>query len=142
MSEIDQLKQTIQRSSELSKRGKHDEALALLDSALRSAVLENRTTWIRTLSSHAAVISDSVGDLHRVRRYYEQSLASDPDNYRSLYGLANALQRLGETRLARQYAAKCYRAIRGSENELDSALQDLLLEGWPELAVHDTEAEP
>jgi len=132
MSDLDQLKDTIQRSSELSKQGEDEKALALLDDALTRAVLENKTRWIRTLSHHAAVISDSIGDLHRVRRYYEQSLASDPDNSKALYGLANALQRQGETELAKQYATKCYRSIRDSESDLDRALLELVLDGWPE----------
>ncbi len=134
MSDLDQLQDTIQRSSELSKQGEDERALALLDDALTRAVLENRTTWIRILSHHAAVISDSIGDLHRVRRYYEKSLASDPDNSKALYGLANALQRQGETELAKRYATKCYQSIRDSESDLDQALLELVLHGWPELA--------
>lgn len=132
MSNLEQLKHVIQQSSELSKVGEDEKALALLDDALTRAVRENQVMWVRILSHHAAVISDSIGDLRRVRSYYEQSLASNPENTRSLYGLARALQREGETNLAMQYASKCYESIQNSEDELDRALLELLLDSWPE----------
>ena|SRR5580704_13762459 len=133
MSELDQLKETIQKSSELSRQGKDQNALALLDNALTRAFLENKTAWIRTLSHHAAAISDSIGDVPRVRRYYEQALICDPNSSKDLYGLANALQRQGESELAKLCATKCYQLIRTSENDLDQALLELVLLGWPEL---------
>lgn len=134
MNDLEQLKDVIRRSSELSKVGEDEKALALLDDALTRAVRENRVMWVRILSHHAAVISDSIGDLDRVRRYYEKTLASDPDSSMSLYGLAKTLQRQGETKLAKQYAAKCLQSIQKSENELDRALLELVLSSWPEFA--------
>lgn len=132
MTDLDQLKLVIHQSSELSKRGEDEKALALLDEALTEAICEKRAMWIRILSHHAAVISDSVGDLQRIRRYYEQSLASNPDNARALYGLAKTLQRQGETERAKQCATKCYQALQGSGSELDRILFELVVDSWPE----------
>ena len=133
MSDLERLKLTIQRSSELSRQGQDEEALALLDDSLAQAARENRVMWIRILSHHAAVISESMGDHRRVRHYYEQSLVSNPNNRMALYGLAKALYRQGETELAKQYAAKCYQSIQDSESHLDRALLELVLDTWPEL---------
>ena len=133
MSDLDQLKGVIRQSTELSKLGHDEEALALVDDSLARAIRENRAMWIRVLSHQAAVISDSMGDQQRVRRYYEQSLTSSPDSPMALYGFAKVLHRLGETAQAKEHAAKCYRLIQGSDSELDSALLELVLSSWPEL---------
>ena len=132
MSDLEQLKRVIQQSSELSKLGQDEKALNLLDDSLGQAVRENRVMWIRILSHHAAVISDSMGDHSRIRRYYEQSLASNPDNPMALYGLAKALHRQGETELAKEYATKCFRSVQHSESQLDRGLVELIVATWPE----------
>ena len=132
ISDIQQLKRAIQQSNELSKQGEDEKASALPDDLLARAVREKRVTWIRILSHHAAVISDSMGDVQRVRKYYEQSLASNPDNPMTLHGLAKTLRRQGETELADQCATKSYRAIQHSESEIDRALLELIIDSWPE----------
>jgi tetratricopeptide (TPR) repeat protein len=133
MNELDQLKRIIQRSHELSKSGRAEEALALLDYSLSQAIREKREMWIRLLSRHAAVISDLMGDLQRVRHYYQQSLASDPNDVAALYGLAEALHRHGETELAKQYAFKCYHAVQQGQDEAHRALVEMILAVWPDL---------
>lgn len=133
MNNSDPLKDVLLRSTELSKAGRENEAFALLDKAIAEAKNDNRLMWIRILTRHAAVISDSFGDLQRVRHYHEQLLAFDPDDPGSLYGLANALRRQGAIELAKQYATKCFLSIRFSEHELDKAVLEMLLDAWPDL---------
>jgi tetratricopeptide (TPR) repeat protein len=138
MTDLDGLKSIIKQSSELSKLGQDEKALTLLDDSLIAATQENRTMWIRILAQHAAVISDSIGDVRRVRRYYEQSLAANPDNARALYGLAKALQREGDAERAKEYAVRCYHVLQqGRGSELDRALLELVVAGWPELGQKD-----
>ena len=132
MSDNDPLKDILLTSMELSKVGRQEEAFALLDESLLEAVRQNRLMWISILCRHAAVISDSVGDLQRTKHYYERSLQFEPQDVGSLYGLANALQRQGETQLARQYASKCFQSIQNSERELDRAVLELIVKSWPE----------
>ena len=141
MRDKDPLKDILLKSMELSKVGRQEEAFALLDESLSEAVRENRLMWIPILCRHAAVISDSIGNLQRTKHYYEQSLGFDPHDVGSLYGLANALQRQGETQLAKQYASKCFQSIQHSEKELDRAVLELILKSWPEFRRSDGRVE-
>jgi len=133
MKEIDQLKRTVNESSELSKKGEHLKALRLLDAAIAQAVQENRSLWVRVLSRHASALADDMGDLQLVRRYREQCLAEDPKNPMALSSLANVLQKQGEKKLARQYAVEAYRLSSQRATELDRALIQSLLQKWPDL---------
>jgi len=133
MTELEQLKRVIKQSSDLSRGGQDLQALALLDESLTLAIRENRAMWIRILSHHAAVISDSMGDAFRVRQYYERSLAANPDNPMALYGLAKALQRLGEAELAKEYATRSYRAVQHNDGALERGLIELIAATWPEI---------
>jgi tetratricopeptide (TPR) repeat protein len=108
MSDLERLKRIVQQGGDLSKLGQDEDALVLLDEAITEAVRNNQVMRVRILSHHAAVTSDSIGDRQRVRHYFEQSLASNPNNSRALFGLAKALHREGKTELAKQYADKCY----------------------------------
>jgi Tfp pilus assembly protein PilF len=135
MSDIERLKRAIHDSNELWKLGEYKRALKLLDDSIAEAIKENRSSWIRTLSHHAAVIASSAGDLRLVKHYYEQSLAHNPENPRALYGLANVSLEQGETEQAKRYATKCYEAIRQSDDEIDRGLLELLAKQWPELGV-------
>jgi hypothetical protein len=69
MTEINALKQVIDDSSELSRRGEHKRALKLLDDAIADAVEAKRHIWVCTLSRHASALADEVGDLRIVREY-------------------------------------------------------------------------
>jgi len=48
----------------------------------------NSRSCIRALSYNAAVLANSAGDLNRVRNYYQQFLASNPDDPSALYDFA------------------------------------------------------
>jgi len=133
MTHIDQLKNVIQRSSELSKRGDDRQALKLLDDSLLEAIREHRGRWVRILSRHAAVISESIGDLDLVRHYFEQALTVDPNDPVGLYGVADVLFRQGKTATAKQYAAKCYSVSKQRGQEQDRILLASIAERWPEL---------
>jgi hypothetical protein len=131
--EIDLLRRTINESSKLSKRGETRQALKLLDDAIADAIRENRTSWARTLSRHASVIADNLGDLDLVRRYSEQCLACDPENPATLSGLADVLRRQGEVGLAQEYALKSYRLCMRGDTDVHRAIRESLLDAWPEL---------
>ncbi|HSY64350.1 MAG TPA: hypothetical protein VK829_07110 [Terriglobales bacterium] len=131
---IDRLKNAINNSSELSERGQNRKALTLLDDEIAHAVGENKNIWVCTLSRHASVIADQMGDLGLVRRYRELCLAHDPDNPLTLLGLAEVLDRQGEKALAKDYAIRSYQlsAQRGTP-ELDCAVMESISKQWPEI---------
>ncbi|HWY53053.1 MAG TPA: hypothetical protein VNZ03_01230 [Terriglobales bacterium] len=120
-------------SAKLSQQGDTDEALRLLDSAITMASKENDRQWVLTLSHHAAVISNFLGNLSRVKHYYQQSLAFNPENPRALSGLADVAREEGELELAREYAARCYKALMEGDNFLKDARLETLLKKWPEV---------
>ena len=69
-------------SMKLMEQDKNEEALRLLDDAIAVAMSENENRWVLTLSHHAAVISNFLGNLELVKRYYQQSLSFNPENPR------------------------------------------------------------
>jgi len=71
-------------SVRLAQQGDKEEALRLLDGAIASAISENENRWVLTLSHHAAVISNFLGNWSQVKHYYEKSLAFNPENPRAL----------------------------------------------------------
>lgn len=121
-------------SVKLAQQGDDEEALRLLDGAIAMASKENDRQWVLTLSHHAAVISDSLGDLSRVRHYYQHSLAFNPENPHALYGLADVAKEEGELELAKEYAARCYKALIEGDDFLKDARLETLLKRWPEVA--------
>ena len=130
----DRFKEAIKRSVELSKAGEDYEALKLLDESIASAIREKQVPWIITLSRHAAVISDFIGDTDRRKRYYEQCLQFEPEDPLALYGLAEVAHKEGDAELARKYAARCHKAIVEGDDELaKQGLLDLVAKRWPEV---------
>jgi tetratricopeptide (TPR) repeat protein len=97
----------ITESVELEKRDEHALALELLDEAIAGAIRDGDVRWIRSLCDHAAIMSRSAEDWASAKRYYEQSLASDPENARALYGLAAIALDESDPVAARQYATRC-----------------------------------
>jgi tetratricopeptide (TPR) repeat protein len=129
----DELKQIINESSEMSKRGDNALALRLLDSAIEQATKQEQHVSVRVLTRHASAIADSIGDLQAVRRYREQCFSHDPENPITLASLADVLQRQGETKMAKQYALRAYRLASERRTELDEALISSLRKTWPDL---------
>lgn len=110
-------------------------ALSLVDESIAQAIRENEPSWVRTLCHHAAIISKFLRDQQLVERYYKQSLAFVPENPAALYGLAEVAQERGELATARQYAARCYKAIvQGADEMMKQGLLDLVMKHWPEVA--------
>ena len=132
--ELDEVKRIIDESSELSKHGKDQDALKLLDNAITSAVRENHVRWVTILSRHASAIADHSGDLRLAREYRERCAAHEPDNPLTLSSLADVLHRQGENLLARQYAVKAYQLSIQRDTELDRGIVESLLQTWPDLA--------
>jgi len=83
MSVHDRFKDAMTNSLALAERGKHVDALKLSDEAIAEAIREHHVLWIRTLCHHAAIQSRFAENWASAKRYYEQSLASDPENARA-----------------------------------------------------------
>ncbi len=130
---IEWLKRRVRDSSELSKAGRANDALKLLAVSIHTALKANKVNWFQTLCRHASVIADSIGDLASVRRYRRLAVQHAPNDAQNLYGLADILEREGETEFARSMAAKAYDLIRDSGDVLDRSLAELLIKRWPEL---------
>lgn len=108
-----------------------DKALRLVDDAIALAISEQENRWVLTLSHHAAVICNFLGRTELVKRYYQQSLAFNPENSRALYGLAIVAKEQGETQLARDYAVRCHKGLMSGDDFLRDSLLELLLRYWP-----------
>ena len=121
-------------STELMQRDENEQALRLIDDAVATAIAENENRWVLTLSHHAAVIARFLEDWPRVKHYYQQSLAFNPDNPAALFGLANAAKEQGEPEVAKEYAARCYKALIEGDDFLRDARLETLLKQWPEVA--------
>jgi tetratricopeptide (TPR) repeat protein len=106
-----QFRDAISSSARLLLEDKYPEALKVLDKAIAEAIRERQTLWIPTLCHVAANASYFMGDLQLRKDYYEQSLASAPENPRALYGLAKVAREQGQPEIARQYAVRCHKAI-------------------------------
>ena len=124
----------ITKSVELEKLGERASALQLMDQAIAEAIGDDDVPWIRTLCHHAAILSRLTEDWALAKRYYEQSLASDPENARALYGLAAVALDEGDPATARQYATRCHMSILLTDDEiLRVSLLDLIANNWPDL---------
>ena len=123
----------VSASTKLMQQDKNEEALQLLDGAISTAISETENRWVLTLSHHAAVIARFLGDWPRVKHYYEQSLAFNPENPAALSGLADVAKELGELALAREYAARCYKVLTEGDDHLKDARLEMLLKKWPEV---------
>ena len=125
---------TMSSSARLAQLGDNEEALRLLDDAIARAISENENQWVLTLSHHAAVISNFLGDLSQVKHYYQKSLEFNPENPRALFGLADVAKEQGELELAKEYAARCYKALIEGDDFLRDSRLERLLKKWPEVA--------
>jgi tetratricopeptide (TPR) repeat protein len=105
-----------------------------VDDAIAIAIREQENHWVLTLSHHAAVISNFLGNLEQVKHYYQQSLSFNPENPRALLGLANVLKEQGEPELAKSYAARCHKSLMHGDDFLKDARLETLLKEWPDIA--------
>ena len=134
MAEVNRFRNAMRDSVDLAQQGKDQDALKLVDESISEAIRDQQISWIRILCHHAAVISYHLGNQQLVKHYYEQSLTSDPENPQALYGLANVAQEQGELEIAKQYAARCHRAIvQGNDEMMKRGLLDLVVKRWPEV---------
>jgi tetratricopeptide (TPR) repeat protein len=115
MTEENQFTVAITGSLKFVEQGKHAEALKPLDDAIAEAKRGQMGSWIRTLCHHAAIVSSFSDNLTSAQHYYEESLTSDPENARALYGLATVALDQGHLEIAKQYAKRCHTAIRELE---------------------------
>jgi tetratricopeptide (TPR) repeat protein len=123
-------------SVKLAQQGDNEEALRLLDGAIAMAINEKENRWVLTLSHNAAVISNSLGNWSQVKHYYEKSLAFNPENPRALAGLADVAKEQGELKLAKKYAARCYKALIEGDDFLKKERLETLLHKWPEVSQY------
>jgi tetratricopeptide (TPR) repeat protein len=121
-------------STKLMQLEDNEGALRLLDDAIATAIGERENRWILTLCHHAAVISNFLGNLSRVKHYYEKSLEFNPENPRALAGLADVAKEQDEGALAKKYAARCYNALIEGDDFLKKEQLETLLKKWPEFS--------
>jgi hypothetical protein len=127
-------KDAITGSIELEKRGEHGAALGLLDEVIAEAIRKGAIARIRTLCHHAAIISRFKENWAPAKRYYEQSLASEPENARALCGLAAIALDAGDAITALKYATRCHTSmLQSDEGILRQGLLDLITKNWPVL---------
>jgi hypothetical protein len=130
MAEYHQYRDAITKSINLVEQNK-SEALKLLDEAIAEAIREQQISRICTLCHHAAILSRD--NLSLAQRYYEQSLTSNPENARALYGLATTALDQEKFEIARQYAARCHKALQQSEEGvLKEGYLKLIAKHWPD----------
>ena len=135
MTTNNEFKDVISKSVELEKRGGHASAMELLEETIAEAVRNGDVRWIRVLCHHAAIMCRFHENWEAAKRYYQQSLVSDPENGRALYGLAAVALDQGDPVTARQYAARCHASIVRTDDEiLKTGLLDLIAKNWPDLA--------
>jgi len=133
--EMDHMTHAVQESTCLSQSGEFVKALKLLDDSIAVAVRENWTRALETISRHAAIIAETSGDLARAKSYNEQTLAYAPEHPMALYAMAKILSEQGETKLAKNYAARCYEVSLRGGTEVDRARVELLGKHWPEFGA-------
>ena len=134
MTRNNRFRNAITSSVELEQRGEHAAAVGLLDEVIAEAIKHGEIRWIRPLCHHAAVVCGLRGNWASARGYYEQSLGSDPENARALYGLAAIALDEDDPDMAREYAARCRAAILQTDDKiLQQALLDLMAKEWPDL---------
>jgi Tfp pilus assembly protein PilF len=91
-------------SLELAGNGEVTDAPSLLDDGIAQAKRDHDVRWVRRLCQHAAIVCRHAEELARAQSYYLESLAVDPENPATLYGLAIVTLDRGEADIARQYA--------------------------------------
>lgn len=128
------MRRAIDASTELARKGEEHRALEVLDTAIASANGENSALWSGILNRHAAALAEHLGDLPRVRRYCEQSLAMSPASPLALFCMADILRKQGEEELARQNATQAYRIGSQQDTEISRGVIELLLRHWPDLS--------
>jgi tetratricopeptide (TPR) repeat protein len=133
MTDLDELKNAVQQSTELWISGKGREALATLDALITKAKQENREVWVKVLAMHASTLADSVGDRESARRYCEEVLLSEPENALALFKVADILLKQGKGDEARRYAQKSYALAAASDTKDGQGLAELLAKKWPEV---------
>jgi tetratricopeptide (TPR) repeat protein len=126
-----QYRDAMSSSARLAEQGDNEEALRLLYGVIASAISEKENRWVLTLSHHAAVISNFLGNWSQAKHYYEKSLAFNPENPRALSGLADVAKEQGELELAKQYVARCYKALIEGDDFLKRERVETLLKKWP-----------
>jgi tetratricopeptide (TPR) repeat protein len=109
------------------------EALRVLDDAIAIAASERENQWVLTLSHRAANVARLLGDSPRVKHYYQESLKFNPENPRALSGLADVAKAEGELEQAKEYAARCYKALIEGDDFLKKERLETLLHKWPEV---------
>ena len=120
------------------ERGEHGKALKLLDDSIAEAKRDHYVSWIRTLCHHAALVSRFNENLTSAQHYYEESLASDPENARALYGFAAVALDQGQLEIAKQYATRCHTTILQCDDEiLKQGLLDLMVKHWPDIVENN-----
>ena len=133
MVDLKSLKDVMKESTALWGRGRHADALKLVDEWILRAEQQAQALPVKILSMHGSLIANSMGNLELARAYCERVLSFEPENALALYTVADLLFRRREDEKAKEYAAKSYALVKHSEREEDRALREILLEKWPKV---------
>jgi len=127
-------REVMRESVDLTKSGKKEQALNVLDPAIAEAIAGNHCRWVRILSRHAAVLSRLKGDRERQIHYEEQALPFAEDYRFAAYNFAQLLLSDGQLVRAEHYAAEAYIQSIAETSEADGDLRAAILKQWPNVA--------
>jgi tetratricopeptide (TPR) repeat protein len=136
------LRDIMSQSIELSKAGKIEEALDVLDKFLAKDNHKNAAIEIPIVSRHAEVLADVIGDRPRVRRYHEMILPYASDQAFAFYNLAQLYLRDSLADEARKWAIKSYELCGPQGTEANQDLSSAILKQWPDIASDGLACEP
>jgi hypothetical protein len=94
------VQEIINETLRLGAEGEFATALALLDDAVKDAIMDRKSVVI--LARHAGVIAEQAGDLAAGRRYYEVAVEHDAEPWTYL-ALGDVCRRLGDDDAARTH---------------------------------------
>jgi hypothetical protein len=127
-------REVMHQSLEFLKAGQKEQALNVLDNGSAEAIRENRSTWVRILCHHAAVVAHSMGDRRRQIQYEEQALPFAKEYRFAVYNFAQLLLSDGQVARAERYATEAYSLSITETTDADRDLAAAILKQWPNVA--------
>jgi hypothetical protein len=124
----------MRQSLDLARDGQPEKALRILDDVIAQANEEKRGMWVGTLSRHAAVLANAMGDVRREIQYAEEALPHADDYRFALHNFAQLLLRGGEVARAERYASEAHELALVQGTEADRDLVAAIREQWPNLS--------
>jgi tetratricopeptide (TPR) repeat protein len=95
---------------ELARQGRDEEAIEVLESALRDDSLKGDLKWLSRLARNAGIISENLGDTERAYDYFYEAHTLAPDDASMLWALGDLCLRMKDRVKAREFFKMCYQA--------------------------------